>query len=76
MKQTDLWTEVANKCLSRALAILEANKTDGLFDSVEVQRLVQIAIAIDSLNLQWEQQNRYGAAVFRAPPFSPQAKGN
>ena len=71
MEKTNLWAQVANKCLNRALTILENSESDGLFDMVEVQRLVQIAIAIDKLNLEWEKQTQFGAAVFRAPPFSP-----
>lgn len=46
-------------------------------ETVEIVKdLVQTAIAIDGLNLQWAQQNRYGAAVFQGRPFSQQEVKN
>ncbi len=66
-----LWTEVGNMCLSRAKELLADKNVSAAATAEAVKILVETAISIDTLNLLWAEQNRYGAAVFRAPPSSP-----
>lgn len=76
METKNLWEEAGNKCLTQAIALLESKDIPDA-DIVDlVQKLVSAAIAIDTLNLQWEQQTRFGAAVFRDRLSSPQAREN
>jgi hypothetical protein len=72
----DTWIEIGNKCLSHANTLLEGETTPTMETIRTVRELVETAIEIDRLNLQWAQQSRSGAAVFQGSPFSPQAKGN
>lgn len=73
---TNLWEETGNKCLFHALALLGSKNVPDADIIDLVQKLVSTAIAIDKLNLQWEQQTRFGVAAFRGRPSSPQAGGN
>lgn len=70
-KQISLWEQVGNKCLSSALAMLESETAPTAVTVETVRGLVEAAIAIDTLNLRWAEQNRYGAAAFRAQPSAP-----
>lgn len=76
METKNLWDKTGDKCLTHALALLESNDVPGSDVIDLVQKLVSIAIAIDTLNLQWEQQIRFGAAAFRGRTSSPQAGEN
>ncbi len=62
----DTWTEIGNKCLTRANALLDRGDVPTMETIKAVSELVKIAIAIDYLNLRWAQQSRSGAAVFPA----------
>lgn len=74
-KQASLWEQVGNKCLSCALILLESETAPTAATVETAKSLVETAIAIDTLNLRWAEQNRYGAAAFRARLSSlPEAK--
>lgn len=64
MEKNSLWEQVGNRCLE--LAKQELNKeTAPTAATVEtIERLVGIAISIDTLNLRWAQRTRYGEAAF------------
>lgn len=72
----DLWTEVGNKCLQRASELLDDKTAPAAATAETVKCLVETAVSMDRLNLLWAEQSRYGAAVFRDPPFSPPRAGN
>lgn len=67
-KQDNLWEQVGNKCLQQAVKLLESETTPTEATIRVVRELTKIAIAIDSLNLRWQEQSQYGAAVFRGRP--------
>lgn len=72
----NIWEQVGNKCLSCALSILD-EKTASTAATVEaVRNLVETAIEIDTLNLQWTVQTQSGEAVFGGRVFPPQASKN
>lgn len=74
-KEINLWEQVGNKCLKTALSILEKETAPTAATVETVKGLVETAISIDTLNLQWARQNRYGAAVFRDLPSAlPEAR--
>lgn len=52
----NLWERVGNKCLSRALALLESETVPTAATAETVRALVGAAVSIDALNLRWEQQ--------------------
>ena len=70
-KAVNLWEQVGNKCLKAALFALEKETIPTAATVETVRGLVETAISIDMLNLQWAQKSRYGAAVFRGQPSSP-----
>lgn len=70
------WEQVGNKCLNLARNLLEIEAAPTAATVEAVERLVSIAIAIDKLNLQWAEQNRYGEQVFRGRPSSRRATEN
>ena len=71
-----MWEQVGNKRLSCALSILD-EKTASTAATVEaVRNLVETAIEIDTLNLQWTVQTQSGEAVFGGRVFPPQASKN
>lgn len=73
--EKNLWEQVGNKCLNKADEILQTQTVLNSEQVKTVRELVDTAIAIDLLNLRWDQQNRFGAAAFRDQPFSrPKAK--
>ncbi len=74
--QNSLWERLGNHCLQKALKLLESETTPTDVTVRVVRELTETAIAIDSLNLRWQQQNRYGAAVFRGRPSSRQEGEN
>lgn len=75
-REHNLWTRIGNKCLQKAEAVLDKETALTTEDIKTVQDLVGVATTIDHLNLLWEEQTRYGAAVFRDRPFSQPAKEN
>lgn len=60
----NLWEEVGNKCLTQAIEVLNKETIPNIENVEIVSKLVNTAIAIDSLNLQWAVQSRYGEQVF------------
>ena len=70
MEKENLLASVGNKSLSAAEKLLD-KETAPTGDTVEtVKKLVDTAISIDLLNLQWAAQTRSGAAVFRGQSSS------
>ena len=62
----NLWEDVGNLSLAKAKELLEKMDTDPMETDLEmVERLVEIAVKIDMLDLQWEVQSRSAAAVSR-----------
>lgn len=72
----EIWFEIGNKCLTHANTLLEKETVPTIEVIKAVRELVEIAIEIDWLNLQWVQKNQSGVAVFPAKPFSQRARGN
>lgn len=64
-KESNLWLDVGNKCLMKAEALLDSETVSTATTIETVKTLVETAIAIDMLNLRWEEQSRCGAAVLR-----------
>ena len=60
----NLWEEVGNKCLTQAIEVLNKETIPNIENVEIVSKLVNTAIAIDSLNLLWTSQSRYGEQVF------------
>lgn len=58
----DLQLQVGNLCLEKAKKLLEKDTVPAEETVETVGKLVDVAIALDELNLRWAAQNRYGAA--------------
>ena len=54
----NLWKKVGDKCLMRASDILYGDGKLSMEKVELVKRLVDITVAIDNLNLQWEVQTQ------------------
>lgn len=68
----NLWEQIGNLCLDKALRALQ-NPTTPTAATVEaVKGLVKVAIAIDTINLRWAAQNRFGAAGWKGQPSGSQ----
>lgn len=67
---SDLWEDVTQKCLQRARTLLNMEAAPTAATVEAVNNLVNVAIAIESLNLQRDMQTQCGAAVFRDRPSS------
>lgn len=52
-KNKNLWELVGNMCLEKALTILKKENHLDVETTKVVRNLVEVAILIDSLNLQW-----------------------
>lgn len=59
--ENSLWVEVGNVCLSNAKDLLKKETRPTAETVALVDKLVQIAVVIDQLNLAWDNQNRCGA---------------
>lgn len=57
-KRNDLWEQIITKCLSQALSLLESTTAPTAATVETVKRLVDIAIAVDTLNFHWFVQNQ------------------
>lgn len=68
-KEQNLWEEIGNECLRKAQAMLHGSEIPSAETAAAIRSLVEAAIAIDQLNLQWAMQTRSGAAVYRGKPF-------
>ena len=76
MEEKSMWEEVGNKCLERAAELLDEKTAPAAVTAETVKLLVETAILIDLLNLQWEQKSQSAAQAFRAQPFLRQSTGN
>lgn len=74
--KNSLWYKVGNKCLEHAQSLLDSETATTAATVEAVKGLVDVAIAIDMLNLRWSEKNQFGAAAFPGKLFSPQAKEN
>lgn len=75
-KVDNLWSDVGNRCLTLAKAALNSEAVPTAETVETAQRLVDMAVAIDTLNLQWELQSQSCAAAFPGRTSSPRATGN
>jgi hypothetical protein len=57
-KEENLWETVGNECLKKAKELLKVETAPTLETVGAVKQFVNIAIAIDELNLRWAEQNR------------------
>lgn len=59
LTETNLWVEVGNRCLRHAIELLDVKTASiDMTDIEAAKRLVDIAVTIDSLELQWTSQTR------------------
>lgn len=72
----NLWELVGNRCLKQAYTLLNAETVLTIEAVQTVSGLVNIAIAIDKLNLHWSAQNQYVEQVFRGQFSSQTEAGN
>lgn len=72
----NLWEEVGNGCLAKALDLLKKETVPTAATVETVRALVETAISIDRLNLQWELQSRYGVGDFLGLSLEQKATGN
>jgi len=72
----DHWEQIGNQCLKRALDLLQTKTTPTAATVEVVKGLVEIAVEIDMLNLQWAVQTRSGGAVWKGLPSERQEAGN
>lgn len=62
MDSRNLWALVGTQCITQALTMLDREAVPTAATVETARKLVDIAIAIEMLNLHWAQQSRYGAA--------------
>lgn len=60
MAVTNLWEEVGNECLKKALSLLKKETVPTAGTVETVKNLVETAISIDMLNLQWMNKSQSG----------------
>ena len=63
----NLFEVVARHCLKKAKGILEKETTPTAATVEMVEKLTDIAIKIDTLNLRWAEQSRGGLWVYSGP---------
>lgn len=64
-EKINLWEDVGNECLRKALHILKISSDgDGMAPEL-VKEWVDIAISIDDLSLRWEQKIQTGNSPFQ-----------
>ena len=76
-KSINLWEAVGNGCLQQALQLLDTKEIPTAETVGMIEGLVQIAIAIDGLNLRWAEQNRWQSSLAAGqdrPSLSREAK--
>ena len=60
MEEVNLWAEVGNECLQKALSLLQKETVPTAGTVETVKNLVETAISIDMLNLQWTNKSQSG----------------
>lgn len=74
-EKINLWEQVGNECLSKALNLLKSETAPTAATADAVSRLVETAVSIDELSLCWAEQNRSCAAASLGQTFlRPKAK--
>ncbi len=58
--EKSLWDKVCNNCLDKADKILQTKTVLNAEEVRTVKELVDIAIAIDMLDLRWAEQTQFG----------------
>lgn len=66
-KVENVWAEIGNLCLIQALNVLEGEQIPNIAHVEIAERLVNIAIAIDKENLEWERFEKNRHSVMEAP---------
>lgn len=61
---SSLWIDVANRCLERAKELLEKETAPTCEEIGAATSLINAAVSMDQMDLQWEAQNRSGAALW------------
>ncbi len=70
-KEVNLWVEIGNLCLNKALKMLKAEDIPDMGVVEGIEALVGIAVSIDTLNLRWEQaKNQSWPQAFDDRPSS------
>ncbi len=69
----NLWYDVGNRCLTVAKTMLKSETAPTAATVETVGKLVNIAIAIDMLNLRWEERTPYEKAVSLGSSFQRKA---
>ena len=76
MENENLWEKAGNLCLDLAIKIL-SEETAPTAETVEAaQKLINMAISMDMLNLRWKTESRSYAAVRRGSALERTVKGN
>ncbi len=70
------WEQVGNKCLNLANSLLDSETVPTAATVETVGKLVSIAIAIDTLNLQWAVKTRYGERASAGPASVQRGSGS
>lgn len=63
----NLFEQVARQCLRKAKVMLEEETTPTAATVEMVEKLVDIAIKTDTLNLRWAEQSRGGLWAYSGP---------
>lgn len=75
--ENSFWYKVGNKCLEHAQSLFERETVPTAAAVETVKELVNIAIAIDVLNLRWAaEKNQFGAAAYPGRIFQPKSEEN
>ena len=66
-KTFDIWSDIGCRCLELARTLLLGENEINVETIDKIERLVAIAVSIDTLNLRWEEQSR-GLFSLRTSP--------
>ena len=73
-EERELWAGFGNKCLQRASELLDDRTAPAAATAEAVGCLVEAAVLMDWINLQWAAQSRSAAAVSRGRAFRLKAE--
>lgn len=63
----NLWEEIGNECLLKALALLKSETVPTAATVETVRALVETALAIDTLNFRYDHENQFLPGVQAFP---------
>lgn len=75
-EKKNLWEIIGNLCLAKAEQLLKSETAPTAATAGTVKTLVETAIEIDRLNLQWAAQSQCGVRVSPDQLFSLRATEN